>query len=434
MGRGAAAALHAAHAATYRQMCIVESHAWQRAVLGGTVVSPEEAGAVQCAQFDSQGELLVAGSEEGLLTVHATAALLAACHGSGSGSDRRAAASPGSGSSGGGAPGPGQQAVGTADPLLVLDSHMPKLQAVAWNPSNENVVGLVASTSRTLPLYDLQHTQVGVATQRWAAGACCPRPSRRCAPCAGALRPAPQCLAVSPTLSVAACACSPSPPASSASTPSSSQGRPQQVLAVPPQSAAAVGLTDLAFFGGSATAGGATASSYVVLASGSGGQVFLWEARARAAPAATLAAAQGSGALYAVQLAPDGLVVAAGSQSGEVKLWDLRYVATVQWRQYSGGVHAPSGGLACFERTAWEGVAGHLDVRVAGPGHGRGAPGMRQGGARHALHRRRSHSANRYLSVSFHCYAAAAAAAARCALAGRCTTTRCWPLTTSGMS
>lgn len=110
------------------------------------------------------------------------------------------------------------------------------------------------------------------------------------------------------------------------------QGQPKQVLAIPQQSASAalggstaVGLTDLAFFGAgtSSGGGGSAGGGYLVLASGMGGQLFLWDARAKAAPSATLAAA-GAGALYACQLAPGQQVVLAGSQSGEVKLWDLR--------------------------------------------------------------------------------------------------------------
>lgn len=99
------------------------------------------------------------------------------------------------------------------------------------------------------------------------------------------------------------------------------------MLSIPQQSvlggSTAVGLTDLAFFGGSSSSGGG-GGGYLLLASGMGGQVFLWDARARAAPSATLATQAGTGAIYTVQLAPDQQVVAAGTQSGEVKLWDLR--------------------------------------------------------------------------------------------------------------
>lgn len=158
MGGPAAAALHHAHAAAFRQQAILESHAWQRAVLGGTPLSPEEAGSIQCAHFDSQGELLVTGSEEGLLTVHATSALLLAAAGSGAAQAAAAAAAPLAAR-----PPAQQQPVGTADPLLLLDTHMPKLQAVRWNPADENMVGVVSAATRQLHLYDLQHTQVGAA-------------------------------------------------------------------------------------------------------------------------------------------------------------------------------------------------------------------------------------------------------------------------------
>ena len=159
MHSSAAALLHHRHAAAFRQLAILESHAWQRPVLGGTPLSPEEAGSIQAAAFDSQGELLVAGSEEGLLTVHSTAQLLAAAAAGGT----LAAPVP-----------PGQQAVGTADPLLVLDTHLPKLQAVGWNPADENVVGVVSSATRQLHLYDLQHTQVGGGCGGHAAAALAP--------------------------------------------------------------------------------------------------------------------------------------------------------------------------------------------------------------------------------------------------------------------
>ncbi|KAL4426389.1 hypothetical protein ABPG77_004683 [Micractinium sp. CCAP 211/92] len=262
VGPVAAAALHHSHAATLQQRAILESHAWQRPVLGGSPLSPEEAGSILCAQWDSSGELLVAGNEEGLLTVHRGAALAGA----------------------GWAPTPvppAQQVVGTADPLLLLDTHMPKLQAVRWNPADENVVGAVSAATRQLLLYDLQHTQ----------------------------------------------------------------GQPRQALVTPQQSASsglagstAVGLTDLAFFNGGAAAAGGGGGGYAVLASGNGGQVFLWDTRVRSAPSATLAAQQGSGALHAVQLAPCGQVVLAGSQSGEVKLWDLRGGSTSTLR-FGGTVH-----------------------------------------------------------------------------------------------
>lgn len=143
-------------------------------------------------------------------------------------------------------------------PLLALHCGLPKLQSVRWNPADENVVGAASSTSRAVHIYDLQHTQ----------------------------------------------------------------GRPKQVLALPPQSSGGVGSGDLAFFsrGSAASAAG---GGYSVLAGGPGGQVFVWDTRGGGGPATTLQSVQG-GAVAAVQLAEGDQVVAAGTASGEVKLWDLR--------------------------------------------------------------------------------------------------------------
>ena len=171
------------------------------------------------------------------------------------------------------------------------------------------------------------------------------------------------------------------------------QGLAKQVLAVPQQAASAVGLTDLAFFGGGGGSSGG-GGGYVVLASGMGGQVFLWDTRAKAAPSATLQAAQ-CGAMYAVQLVPDQQVVLAGTQSGEVKLWDLRWVVVKPCahsnccrrpRPLRQGCASSSVGPACWYVHCWS--------RCRRP-------------------------------------AAGAAAPARCGLAAACTTTRCWRPSTS---
>ena len=149
MQPGAAALLRHRHVAAFSERALLESHAWQRAVLGGAPLSPEEAGAIAFAEFDSQGELLVVGSEEGLLSVHATAALAAATR-QHPPADRATA----------GVPHRPQRQASTADPLLLLDAHLPKLRAVRWNAADENVVGVASSATRQLHLYDLQHTQV----------------------------------------------------------------------------------------------------------------------------------------------------------------------------------------------------------------------------------------------------------------------------------
>lgn len=155
----AAAVLRHRHAAAFSERALLESHAWQRAVLGGAPLSPDEAGAIAFVEFDSQGELLVAGSEEGLLTVHSTAALAAAAR----------QHPPADGRAAGTAPAPQRQA-SAADPLLLLDTHLPKLRAVRWNAADENVVGVASSATRQLHLYDLQHTQVGCLAAEPAPG------------------------------------------------------------------------------------------------------------------------------------------------------------------------------------------------------------------------------------------------------------------------
>lgn len=48
-----------------------------------------------------------------------------------------------------------------ADPLLVLDSSMPRLHSVRWDPGDLNVVGVTSTATRQLLLFDLEHTQVG---------------------------------------------------------------------------------------------------------------------------------------------------------------------------------------------------------------------------------------------------------------------------------
>lgn len=47
-----------------------------------------------------------------------------------------------------------------ADPLLVLDSSMPRLHSVRWDPGDLNVVGVTSTATRQLLLFDLEHTQV----------------------------------------------------------------------------------------------------------------------------------------------------------------------------------------------------------------------------------------------------------------------------------
>ena len=239
---------------------------------------PEQAGALTCLQFDSTGELLVAGSEEGLLTVH-SGPMLTAERASGGGCDQHPPAS--------------QQQPAPAQPLLALDCGLPKLQSVRWNSVNENVVGAVSSASRQLPLYDLQHTQ-GRPMQVCRA----PLPSRAAPRVASVYWPRE------------AAPCSSNAPAAAWPALTRVRRPALQVLSAPPATSAsalggatAVGMSDVAFF---------RSSQYLVAAGGQGGQVFLWDGRAKASPAAVLAS-QSGGAVYALQLVP-----------GEQVLWRQR--------------------------------------------------------------------------------------------------------------
>eukprot|EP00887_Chlorella_sp_A99_P005412 scaffold1.g5412.t1 len=142
-----AARLSSTHVARYSQRCLRQTHPWQQPVLdargGGNSVPPEQAGALTVVRFDSQGELLVTGSEEGLITVHSAADLAAAGGGRGAAPPSPAA----------------EQQPAPAQPLLALDTGLAKLQALEWNPCDENMVAAASSASRQLLLYDLQHTQ-----------------------------------------------------------------------------------------------------------------------------------------------------------------------------------------------------------------------------------------------------------------------------------
>jgi hypothetical protein len=229
---------------------------------------------IQAAEFDGQGELLLSGTEAGLVLVHSAAELVEAAAAAAAAAARR--------------PPPGGAASARSQPsdlapMLALDSGLPKLLSVRWNPSDDNVVGVAGGASRAVHLYDLQHTQ----------------------------------------------------------------GRPRQALLLPP-SGAGPGAGDLAFFSrgsGAPAAGG----GYSLLAGGPGGQVFLWDARAGDAPAATLQILQG-GAVAGVALTEGDRVVVAGTAAGEVRLWELRGGSGGALR--FGGVvhHHPS--LACVNLRA----------------------------------------------------------------------------------
>ena len=113
---------------------------------------------IQALAFDSAGELLVAGSDEGMLSVHSSASLLDAARCSGGGP--AAAAVP-----------------AAADPLLLLYCGVPRLHALRWNAADENCIAVSSAATRALQLYDLEHTQVGgraTPALRTREGTCLP--------------------------------------------------------------------------------------------------------------------------------------------------------------------------------------------------------------------------------------------------------------------
>ncbi|KAK9834831.1 hypothetical protein WJX81_002117 [Elliptochloris bilobata] len=96
------------------------------------------------------------------------------------------------------------------------------------------------------------------------------------------------------------------------------QGTATCTLAAPADGAMgsrAVGFSDMAFLGG---------GPHLLAAAGRGGQVFFWDRRMRRLPVTFAAAARASGQLTSLQAVPDGRVVYAGTEAGEVLAWDIR--------------------------------------------------------------------------------------------------------------
>ncbi|GAB4817829.1 hypothetical protein N2152v2_004875 [Parachlorella kessleri] len=167
-----------------------------------------------------------------------------------------------------------------ADPLLLLDCGMPRLHSVRWDPRQGAAVAVTSSSTRQLLLFDLEHTQ----------------------------------------------------------------GRSRETLTVPGRTeslggvgSAAVGLTDLAFLGRTAACGG---GGYVLAAGAMGGEVFLWDQRAKRAPQAyLLPTSRHHAPVRSLVAAAYGQAIIAGTQSGEVNIWDLRGGSSGALRLGSNGVY-----------------------------------------------------------------------------------------------
>ena len=119
----------------------MDSHPWRTPILGSSGHTPLPTGCIQCAQFDSTGELLVTGGEDGTILVHSGETLL---------STAETQSLP---------PNAAQDALVRVAPMLALRTGLPRVHHVRWNPANENIIAASSSTSRHVHVFDLQHTQ-----------------------------------------------------------------------------------------------------------------------------------------------------------------------------------------------------------------------------------------------------------------------------------
>lgn len=243
---------------------------------------------MQCAHFDTTGELLLTGGDDGLILIHRSEFLLGEARRAAEREYAMAAArdveSRGSRGHHDTMDGGEQDISGdsiddptadradltrdagpidsagritrtptTVEPILALEVPLSKLYNAKWNPSDQNTVGIAGSGARHVCIYDLAHTQ----------------------------------------------------------------GSPREMLTMPSQGSGGLAASDLEFF---------TASShgYALLAGGMSGNIFLWDVRAgNRSPAATLHSLHGGG-VTSLQLVDNDYVVLAGTQFGEIRGWDLR--------------------------------------------------------------------------------------------------------------
>jgi hypothetical protein len=146
----AAARAHAAAAAALTETRFLDVHPWRTPLLGASHSQPPS-GCTLVAAFDSSGELLATGGEDGTLLVHSGEALAEASTAL-STSNASLQAPPGRLVSRPEAP--------EADPLLALRTGLPRVSHLRWNPADENVVAVTAGgVSKSVLLYDLQATQ-----------------------------------------------------------------------------------------------------------------------------------------------------------------------------------------------------------------------------------------------------------------------------------
>jgi hypothetical protein len=251
----------------YKEASFIDSHPWCTPVLGASHNSPPS-GFIQCAQFDSTGELLVTGSEDGTVLVHSGEALQQAAWDAAfaklnTGNIRKstrygiAASIPGYALK--------------VDPLLALYSGLPKVHHIKWNPANENVIATACSTSKTVQLFDLQQTQ--------------------------------------------------GRPKQSISLPVQSSGGAGDIAFFGSNSSSSGSCNSNGK--SSSTMGNLPGGGYTLLIGGPTGQAFIWDVRMSGPPAVTLHSTRG-GAVTSVALIEQDHAVIAATQGGDIKAWDLR--------------------------------------------------------------------------------------------------------------
>ncbi len=255
---------HAAFAQTYREASCIDSHPWRTPVLGATHNAPPT-GFIQCAQFDSTGELLITGSDDGTVLVHSGESLQQAAWNASfknlnTRNIRNSTRNDGTASI------PGSQT--KVDPLLALYSGLPRVHHVRWNPADENVIATACSTSKTVHLFDLQQTQ--------------------------------------------------GRPKQSLSLPMQISGGAGDIAFFGSGGGSNSGNDSSNKASGSLPGGG-----YTILIGGPTGQAYIWDIRMSGSPAVTLHSSRG-GAVTSVALIEDDHAVVAATQGGDIKAWDLR--------------------------------------------------------------------------------------------------------------
>jgi hypothetical protein len=255
---------HATLAQGYQEASFIDSHPWRTPILGA-FQNTSPSGFIQCAQFDSTGELLITGSDDGTVLIHSGEALQQAAWNA-SFTNLNTKNIRNSTRNGNGTSIPGSAV--KVDPLLALHSGLAKAHHVRWNPADENVIATACSTSKTVNLFDLQQTQ--------------------------------------------------GRPKQSLSLPVSISGGAGDIAFFGSGGSGSGSGSNRHSNSGSLPGGG-----YILLIGGPTGQAFIWDVRMSGPPAVTLHSTRG-GAVTSVALIENDHAVVAATQGGDIKAWDLR--------------------------------------------------------------------------------------------------------------